>query len=222
MNIRILIFAFFACFTSQAFSQEDSKVSEKITIRVFALAVSGDLKSVHLRSESGELGVVSLESIVLGQRLEVSVRKFAFGVNQADGTFNSLGTVTLPEVGNDFVLVFSPTKDSYEVFPVRVDDLEFKGDNSILFNFTDYKIKVSAGESSTVVASKERGILKPAYKPEDDSFIANFAYDRNGQMMTFSNTRWIVNPNLKSIVLVFFDTNTNQPNYRSVSMLANE
>lgn len=61
---------------------------------------------LKLRAEERDLGEISLETTVLGNHLGVAVRQFAFGVTQPDGSFCSLGTVKLPEAGNDFILVF--------------------------------------------------------------------------------------------------------------------
>lgn len=222
MNLRFLIMALSVLLSSLAFAQNSAKAPKGIQIRPIAVALSGEMKDLKLRAGERDLGDISLETTVLGNPLGVAVRQFAFGVAQPDGSFRSLGTVKLPEAGSDFILVFSPTEESYQVFPIRVDDAEFRGDDYFLFNFTTFKIRVIAGETTKEVASMENGLLRPMFKKDDKAYVANFAYENDGKMMPFSNTRWLVNPNIKTLVFVYLEPETERPAYRAVSMLAAE
>lgn len=222
MNLRFFIIFLAALFATPVFAQEPTKPPKGIQIRPLAVALSGELSTLHLRAGKLDLGQISLETTTLAQRYGVSVRQFAFGLNQPDGSFRSLGMVTLPEAGRDFILVFAPTKESYQVFPIRADDPEFRSDDSILFNFTPFKIRAMLGGSKKQIAPWQNAQIRPQFPKDATFYQATFAYERESEFIPFNNTRWPVNPNLKTLVFVYIHPETERPAYRGVSTLALE
>lgn len=222
MNHRFFVFILSASLALPVFAKETSEPPKGIHIRALASALSGNLETLNLREAEQDLGEIKLETATLGDRDSVPVRQFTFGLNQPDGSFRSLGMVTLPEAGHDFILVFAPIKDSYQVFPIRTDDPEFRGSDSILFNFTPFKIRAIVGGITKQIASMQHEPLRPIYNKGDTTYQANFAYEKNDKMIPFNNTRWLVNPNLKTLVFIYLNPETQKPAYRAVSTLAVE
>lgn len=190
-----------------------------IRLRAIAFAHFEDLSKVELRREDRVLTELELPTGQLRPAVTLSARQFVCGVPLAE-SFRVLGTVTLPEQGRDFILVFAPTPTGYRVFPVRSDDPDFKGNDTLLFNFTPHRIGAMLGSSRQVVASMNSSRLRPGITEDETFYQALFAYEEAGQYIPFNNTRWPVNRQTKALVFVHKDPQTGKFAYRSVTELA--
>jgi len=191
-----------------------------IQIRGFAVAYIHGIDKVELRQESRLLLELTLATDQLDVGQSVKVRQFFFGITKGQ-VFVPMGEIKLPDVGRNFILVFVPTKDSYRVFPVRADDPDFKGNDALLFNFTPYRVHVMLGTNQQTINSAKSAKLRPSYATDATFYRALFACETTeGDIIPFSNTRWPVNENLKALVFVSMDAQTNSPVYRSVVELA--
>lgn len=219
MRSILIYFCLFAFASTHAQEAEKEPV-RGIQIRGFALGHFNDIDVLELRHEKRTLDPLLLPTGQLKQRISVPVRQFAFGITDENQEFKAMGNVTLPEIGRDFILVFIPIKTGYRVFPVRVDDPEFRGDDAYLFNFSSRHLGILLGSSKQTVKPLETIRLRPSF-PEDATFYqALFTYEEDGKYHPFSNTRWPVNPNVKALIFVYENPTTEKMTYRSVTELA--
>lgn len=206
---------------SPAIAQEPTAGSNRgILIRGFAIAHFNGIEKVELRQETKLLLDLRLATGQLDAGQNIKIRQFSFGITK-EGVFAPMGQIKLPDVESDFILVFVPTKDNYRVFSVRADDPDFKGNDALLFNFTPYRIHAVLGTKRQAIDSTKSAKLSPSFEADATFFQALFAYEpEQGKIAPFSNTRWPVNGNLKAIVFVSMDAETNRPVYSSVVDLA--
>jgi hypothetical protein len=203
-------------------AQEESDGRKSaIQLRGFAYAHFEGIDRLELRHEGNTVGELFLPTGQLRKRSPVSARTFSYGVTQAE-KFRLLGSVVLPEVGRDFILVMTPIQNGYKAFPVRADDPNFRGDDTMLFNFTKYKLAILLGDGKFKVNPWANALLRPSFDENATFYQAMFAYEKNGSFQVFNNTRWPVNVNTKALVFVFHDQPKNQLVYRSVTELAEQ
>lgn len=192
-----------------------------IQVRGFAFEHFKGIDVIELRNEEKPLVSLPLPTGQLKQRVSLPLRQFSYGVTGDDEVFKAMGTVKLPASGRDFILVFAPTKTGYRVFPVRADDPEFRGDDAYLFNFSSRHLGIMLGNSKQTVKPMETIRLRPSFPVDATFYQALFTYEKDGKYSPFSNTRWPVNPNIKSVIFVFENPSNGMFSYRSITELAN-
>ena len=208
-----------AAFQPLCAQESDKTTSRGIQLRGFAFALFKGIDTLELRSKDKLVGELFLPTGQLRNRTPVSARQFSVGVTE-DDTFRTLGTVTLPDAGKDFIVVFAPTANGYQAFPVRADDPDFRGDDTYLFNFTDHRLGIMLGTAKQAVPPWDRARLRPAFPADATFYQALFTYEKEGSFVPFNNTRWPVNGNIKALLFVFKDPATGRLAYRSVTELA--
>jgi hypothetical protein len=196
--------------------EESSAAKSGIRLRAIAFAHFQDFTQVEIRREERILAELELPTGQLRPAISVTARQFTLGVPQADA-FRTLATVTLPEQGRDFILVFAPTASGYRVFPVRSDDPDFRGNDTLLFNFTPHRIGARLGTSRQVIEPMKSARLRPGISDEETFYQALFAYENEGEYIPFNNTRWPVNDQTKALVFVHKDPASGEFTYRSVT-----
>lgn len=188
-------------------------------MRAFAFGHFEGIDHVELRDGDKIVGGLKLQTSQLRAAIPVASRRITFGVPAGD-SFRVLGRVALPEEGVDFILVFVPVENGYRAFPVRADDPDFRGDDKFVFNFSKYHLAILLGESRNRVEPWGSKRLRPKFDKDAHFYRAMFTYDRDGKLAVFSNTRWRVNPNTKSLIFVYHDEALDRMTYRSVIELA--
>lgn len=219
--MRNTFFSFLLLIAASTVSAQvaEEKPGRGIQIRAFAFALFEDIGKLQLRSEKRVLGELELPTEQLRARTSVSSRAFAFGVEEND-SFRILGKVALPDVGSDFILVYAPTKDGYRAFPVRADDPNFRGNDTVVFNFSTHRLGIMLGTAKQTIAPSENSRLRPAFPADATFYQALFTYEKEGKFIPFNNTRWPVNSNTKALLFVSEEPSTGKLAYRSVTELA--
>ena len=206
--------------TTALVAQDEGKPAKSgILLRAVAFSHFENFDTVELRHGERTLTQLELPTGQLCARVSVSDRQFTCGIAEGEN-FRTLGNITLPDHGRDFILVFAPTKSGYSIFPVRADDPDFKGNDTVLFNFTPHLIGVMLGTAKQTVPSLKSARLRPGFPPDAPFYQATLAYEKDGKFIPFNNTRWPVNSALKSLVFVHQDITTGKFAYRGVSELA--
>jgi len=196
--------------------EQEPNLNSGILIQGFAVELVNGIEKVELREKDRLLVELELATGQLDAGKSIKAREFSFGITK-DKAFVPMGSISLPDSGRNFILVFVPAQDSYRCHVVRADDPEFKGNEALLFNFTPYRIHAELGTDKQAIDSEKSVRLSPGFETDALSYPARFSYEpENGIILPFSNTRWRVNGNLKTIVFVTMAADTNTPAYRSV------
>lgn len=199
-------------------AQEPAGASSGIRLRAIAFTHFEEIATVELRRDERILTEIELPTGQLRAPVSITGRQFVAGVPVGD-TFRALGTVTLPDQGRDFILVFAPAANGYRIFPVRADDPDFRGNDTLLFNFTPHRVGAQLGSSRQVIDPMKSARLRPGIEDDETFYQALFAYEENGEFIPFNNTRWPVNAATKALVFVHKDPATGDFLYRSVTEL---
>lgn len=192
-----------------------------IRLRGLALELIDGIDRLELRHEERVLGELHLPTGQLRGDTTVTAREFSYGII-VDDAFRSLGSVTLPADGLEFILVLAPTDDreGYLAFAVRADDPDFRGDDTHVLNFTPHRLQITLGDVKKEAGPGESVRLRPEISEEATTYRAMFAYEKEDAFIPFSNTVWQVNPNTKALVLVFQEPLTGRMMYRSITVTA--
>ncbi len=186
-----------------------------ISIRTIAPALFDDISEVELRSEDKTLATVEISTGQLREPYSIRPREFDIGITTNE-TFRKLASVTLPESGRDFILVFLPGKEGYNIIPVTTDSPAFRGNDTMVFNFMDSEIGVALGSARKQVKPKSSAIVTPGIAADETFFIASFFIREGNSFLPFNNTRWPVNTALKNLLFVFPDPESGKPKYKGV------
>jgi hypothetical protein len=140
-----------------------------IQLRGFAFEHFEGIDRLELRHEEKKACELFLPTGQLRNRTPISTRVFSYGVTEAE-KFRSLGRVELTEVGRDFILVVVAGKDGYEIYPVRADDPDFRGNDSLVFNLTKYRLEILLGDAQTHLEPWKNSILRPHHAEDAGAF----------------------------------------------------
>lgn len=198
-------------------SQEKSATdSHQIRLRGFAFSHFEGIERLELRHQEKIIGTLDLPTNQLRKHILVSARTFSYGVT-TDEVFRPLGHAELPAEGKDFILVVASVKNGYKAFPVRTDDPDFRGNDTLVFNFTKHRLEILLGDTKHQIEPWEKSILRPKLAENVTFYQAMFSYEKDDAFIPFNNTRWPVNHNTRSIVFVSHDDDTGNLIFRSVT-----
>ena len=186
-----------------------------IQVRTIAPALFEDISEVELRADDTTLISLEISTGQLRTGSSLRIREFDVGIAIGDH-FRKLGSVTLPPSGRDFILVFLPTTDAYNILPISADSPSFKPNDSMVFNFMDKEIGVALGTAKAQIKPKSSAIITPGITTDETFFIASFFIRENKTFLPFNNTRWPVNSALKNLLFVFPDPESGDPRYKGV------
>jgi len=224
----LFVFAFalaLCAATSPPAAAQSDEPSRDLQVRATAFEHVNGITHLHLFNEDRHIGEIELSTTRLDRPLKVPARNLTYGIFKNDENedlenFLPLGQVNLPAAGRDFILVFVPRGDGYHAFPIRVDDPSYRGNDSILFNFTRYPIAVILGQAGQQIEPMRHRRLRPRFDDDAHFYQATFFYEKDGETIPFNNTRWPVNPNVKALVFVFENPQNERLAYRAITILA--
>ncbi|MFM2170660.1 MAG: hypothetical protein RI957_889 [Verrucomicrobiota bacterium] len=190
---------FFVCMIKFFFllgwlNSSSSHAEEKSSLRLRALLLvpGGTVATLHLMAGETVGQAVLIGARGLSEPFRAPARLFSLAVpdkSQPIG-YRALGNVTLPEQGDDFILLLEPVKDTFRAHVILAKESRFDADALLFFNASDVVIGASLGGSKVIIPPRKSVFGKPPAQGEKPFYQVTFYYQEEGNVRPFYDTRW--------------------------------
>ena len=155
----------------------------------------------------------------LSKPITTESRQFQLALRDASqkSGFRKTGLVTLPEVGDDFIVLLLPEDHHFTPFVVDSSATTFRPNNILFFNTTETPLAAKLDDEVTII-SPRTPTFAPSPDPNDASWYQVSLYYpvSGGGAKIFSNTRWPHRKSVRSIVFLFRDSTSRRITYQAI------
>jgi len=169
-------------------------------------AVSLDLFTVvgDKMSEPFNVGSWGLsESFYPGKTFNLAMKDTA-----AENGARMVSTITLPDGGNEFILLLEPTADKqFKPYIINSRNREFRENSILFFNASTQPVGVTLDEKKAVIQPRKIEILAaPEKKGDIPYYNAALFHPQGTKTRMFASSRWLHRPDGRNYVFVFQDS----------------
>jgi hypothetical protein len=161
-------------------------------VRALLLVPGGPLVKLHPMSGETVGEAVQVGARGLSEPFKPSSREFSLAIpdTSQESGYRSVGKVTLPEQGKDFILLLEPAKEVYKVHVVDSRESRFGADSILFFNASDIILGAALGSNKVLIKPRIAVFAKPPPRGEKPFYQVTFYQPDNSKARPFANTRW--------------------------------
>lgn len=212
--MKWLFFLVGIVFCSALHAQE--AVGEKkprLLVKLLAVFVPENLGQVYLLSGDAKSAAFDLPANNVSEAQPVSQRGITLHTVNKD---LPLCSISLPEGGNEFIIVLSPAKPSgYRSTVVRTDDPGFRRGDVFFLNLTTKTVLGKLGTRPLVLEPGKSAFNRADGPKEKGYYDIAFATRLENEDRLFSSSRWPIDDQIRSY-LFFLEDPTGRITYRAV------
>ncbi len=215
MMRRLLSLVLLCCpwYCAVAAQEPAGKSKDSIKLRLLAEVVPEDLGPVYLFMGDAKTTEFQLPVNNVSDPMAVAGRVLVLKTVAKD---RSLCTITLPDAGKSFVVIFCPAKPAgYKAEVVRTDDPTFKRGDVFFLNRTEKTILGKLGSKPLVLAAGKFAISRPEGATEGAYYDVAFAAKEEGGNKLLSTVRWPLDEHIRSYIF-FVQDPAGRITYRAV------
>jgi hypothetical protein len=185
----------------------------RLLVKLLAVVVPENLGQVYLLSGDAKTAAFDLPANNVSDAQAVSQRSITLHTINEDLPICS---ISLPEGGNEFIIVLSPTKPSgYRSIVVRTDDPGFRRGDVFFLNLTTKTVLGKLGTRPLVLESGKSAMNRADGPKEKGYYDIAFATRQENEDRLFSSSRWPIDDQIRSY-LFFLEDPTGRITYRAV------
>ncbi len=191
--------------------------SSGLDVRALLLVPGGPIVKLHPMSGEKVGEAVQVGARGLSESFKPFSREFSLAIpdaNQESG-YRSVGKVTLPEQGKDFILLLEPAKEDYKVHVVDSRESRFGADSILFFNASDTILGAALGTNKFLIKPRVAVFAKPPPSGAKPFYQVTFYQPENSKARPFANTRWPHRNNSRCYVF-FYRSKTGRLTYQAV------
>ena len=161
-------------------------------VRALLLVPGGPIVKLHPMSGETVGEAVQVGARGLSESFKPSSREFSLAIPdiKQESGYRSVGKVTLPEQGKDFILLLEPAKEVYKVHVVDSRESRFGADSILFFNASDIILGVALGSNKVLIKPRVAVFANPPPRGEKPFYQVTFYQPDNSKARPFANTRW--------------------------------
>ena len=200
-------------FLSLLLAAPSLSLARDVTVRLLAerapeaageiVLVAGDKRSAALPLPVN----VPSEPVPVGER--------SFEVKAAEGDA-SLAKVVLPEAGEAFLVLLLPTEKTYQTVVLAADGKEFKAGDVYFHNSSAKTVSGKVGSVEFTLEPGKGSVITPAGASPEKLYDVSFKVRDEKRERVLSETRWPVDPQLRTYVFFFNKPGSDRVDYRAV------
>jgi hypothetical protein len=164
----------------------------KIGIRALLLSPGGPTVTLHPMIEGKVSDPVTIGARSLSDSFGAPARQFALALpdQSVEIGFRSVGEVTLPAQGKDFILLLEPTAEKFKAHVIASREPRFVADSTLFFNASETPVMAVLGSDKTLIKPRVAVFAKAPSRGEKPfyQFILYQAVD--GKPKPFFSSRW--------------------------------
>ena len=184
-------------------------------VRFLAERVPADLGQVALVAEDAKGEAFDLPVNHLSVPQDAPARAFKI---QSLAKNVPLAAVTLPEQGDDFIVLLIPSASGgYQPVVMSAKDPKFKVGDVYFHNHSDKRVLGYVGTAKFTLEPAKGTVLRPAGAKENTYYDVGFGFhDGEKGNRVLSKTRWPIDKNIRSYVFFFVNPSTKKIDFRAV------
>lgn len=161
-------------------------------VRALLLVPGGPIVKLHPMSGETVGDAVQVGARGLSESFKPSSREFSLAIpdTKQESGYRSVGKVTLPEQGKDFIILLEPAKEVYKVHVVDSRESRFGADSILFFNASDIILGAALGSNKVLIKPRVAVFAKPPPRSEKPFYQVTFYQPDNSKARPFANTRW--------------------------------
>lgn len=200
-------------FSSLLQAQEPEK--DGIKVRFLAERAPKEIGEVVMKAEEKQSANFTLPTNNLSEPQIAPAR--AFKVQTVSKSL-ALAAVSLPDQGKSFIVLLVPVPaGGYKPVVLRADDPSFKPGDTYFYNHSDKTVLGFVGTAKfTLDPGKGQSLHPEGARPEKFYDVGFGVKEKDGKQTALSSTRWPVDPNLRSYVFFFTNSQTKRVDFRAV------
>jgi hypothetical protein len=139
----------------------------------------------------------------------------AFEVKAAEGDA-SLAKVVLPEAGDSFLVLLLATEKTFQPVVLAADGKTFKAGDVYFHNSSAKTVIGKVGTAEFTLEPGKGSVVTPAGALPEKLYEVSFKVRDEKRERVLSETRWPVDPQLRTYVFFFNKPGTDRVDYRAV------
>lgn len=186
-------------------------------VRALLLVPGGPIVKLHPMSGETVGEAVQVGARGLSESFKPSSREFSLAIpdTKQESGYRSVGKVTLPEQGKDFIILLEPTKEVYKVHVVDSRESRFGADSILFFNASDIILGAALGSNKVLIKPRVAVFAKPPPRGEKPFYQVTFYQPDNSKARPFANTRW-PHRDASRCYVFFYRSETGRLTYQAV------
>lgn len=161
-------------------------------VRALLLVPGGPVVKLHPVSGEKAGEAVQIGARGLSESFIPAMREFSLATPDAkqESGYRSVGKVTLPEQGKDFIILLEPARETYKVHVVDGREARFGEDCLLFFNASDTVLGADLGGSKVLIKQRVAVFAKPPPRGVKPFYQVTFYQPDKSKARPFANTRW--------------------------------
>jgi hypothetical protein len=203
-----------AClYSSLTFAEESARPG----VRALLLVPGGPVVNLHPMSGETVGEAVQIGARGLSEAFRPATREFSLATpdTRQESGYRSVGKVTLPEQGKDFIILLEPAKEVFKVHVVNGRESRFGADCVLFFNATETVLGAALGASKVLIKPRVAVFAKAPPRGEKSFYQVTFYQPDNSKARPFANTRWPHRDGSRCYVF-FYRSKTGRLTYQAV------
>lgn len=184
------------------------------SVRFLAERTPGNIDTVQMKAGELTSEGFKLPHNHLSPAIDSPARAF---IIQPTGTEVPLAKVTLPEKGDNFIILLIPErKGGYNPVVISAGDPEFRPGDVYFYNHADKTVLGYVGTSKFILKPGLGKSLHPTGAKDGLYFDVGFGVREKEGDRPLSTTRWPVEKDMRSYVFFFLNPKTERLDFRAV------
>lgn len=186
-------------------------------VRALLLVPGGPVVKLHPMSGATVGEAVQIGARGLSESFRPAAREFFLTTpdTRQESGYRSVGKITLPEQGKDFIILLEPAKELFKVHVVNSRESRFGADSLLFFNASDTTLGASLGESKILIKPRVGVFAKPPPRGDKPFYQVTFYQPDNSKARPFANTRW-PHRDASRCYVFFYRSETGRLTYQAV------
>ena len=199
--MRFLFPALLCFFTTLLHAQE----APKIGVRALLLAAGGPSVTLHPLIEGKVSDAVTIGARGLSESFNAPARQFSLAVpdQTIEIGFRSVGEVTLPPQGKEFILLLEPVGAKFTPHIIPSRESRFIADSTLFFNASDTSVVAVLGSEKTLIKPRMAVFAKAPSRGEKPFYQATLYQAVDGKPKPFFNSRWPHRDNVRCYAFIY-------------------
>jgi hypothetical protein len=177
----------------------------KIGVRALLLTPGGPTVTLHPMIEGKVSDPVTIGARSLSDSFGAPARQFALALpdQSVEIGFRSVGEVTLPAQGKDFILLLEPTAEKFKAHVIASRESRFVADSTLFFNASETPVVAALGSEKMLIKPRVAVFAKAPARGEKPFYQATLYQAVDGKPKPFFNSRWPHRDNVRCYAFIY-------------------
>jgi hypothetical protein len=186
--MRCLLPVLTGLFVAVSHAQE----TPKIGVRALLLTPGGPTVTLHPMIEGKVSDPVTIGARSLSDSFGAPARQFALALpdQSVEIGFRSVGEVTLPAQGKDFILLLEPTAEKFKAHVIASREPRFVADSTLFFNASETPVMAVLGSDKTLIKPRVAVFAEAPARGEKPFYQVTLYQPDGNKVRPFFSSRW--------------------------------